>query len=41
MPDRYRPDLARSLYDLGARYSELGRPADALPVTEEAVACLP
>ena len=37
-PDRYRPDLAVSLTNLGVRLSELGRPADALPVTEEAVA---
>ena len=37
-PDRYRPDLAQSLDNLGIRFSELGRPADALPVTEEAVA---
>ena len=36
-PDRYRPDLAGSLNNLGIRFSELGRPADALPVTEEAV----
>ena len=37
-PDRYRPDLAGSLANLGVRFSALGRPADALPVTEEAVA---
>jgi len=37
-PDRYRPDLARSLNNLGIRFSALGRPAGALPVTEEAVA---
>ena len=37
-PDRYRPDLAPSLTNLGVTFSELGRPADALPVTEEAVA---
>ena len=36
-PDRYRPDLATSLSNLGIRFSELGRPAEALPVTEEAV----
>ena len=36
-PDRYRPDLARSLSNLGIRFSELGRPAEALPATEEAV----
>ena len=40
-PDRYRPDLATSLSNLGVRFSELGRPADALPVAEEAVAHLP
>ena len=28
-PDRYRPDLARSLDNLGVRFSELGRPATA------------
>ena len=32
-PDRYRPDLAAALNDLGVTLSELGRPADALPVT--------
>jgi Tetratricopeptide repeat len=37
-PDRYRPDLAAALDNLGVRFSELGRPADALPVIEEAVA---
>ncbi len=37
-PDRYRPDLARSLNSLGVSFWELGRPAGALPVTEEAVA---
>ena len=37
-PDRYRPDLARSLSNLGIPFSELGRPAEALPVTQEAVA---
>ena len=37
-PDRYRPDLATSLTNLGIRFSELGRPAEALPVTQEAVA---
>jgi tetratricopeptide (TPR) repeat protein len=34
----HRPDLARSLTNLGVRYSELGRPADALPCAQEAVA---
>ena len=34
LPPRPRP----SLNNLGVRFSELGRPADALPVTEEAVA---
>jgi tetratricopeptide (TPR) repeat protein len=33
----FLPDLARSLNNLGNRYSELGRRADALPPTEEAV----
>ena len=37
-PDRYRPDLARSLNNLRILLSKLGRPAEALPVTEEAVA---
>lgn len=37
-PDRYRPDLAAALSNLGVRFSELGRPADALPATQEAVA---
>jgi hypothetical protein len=36
-PDRYRPDLAQSLNNLGVLFSEPGRPAEALPVTEEAV----
>jgi hypothetical protein len=31
-------DLARTLADLGITYSDLGQPADALPVTEEALA---
>jgi tetratricopeptide (TPR) repeat protein len=33
-----RPDLASSLVNLGNRLSELGHPAEALPVAEEAVA---
>ena len=37
-PDRYRPDLATSLDNLGGRLLRAGRPADALPATEEAVA---
>jgi tetratricopeptide (TPR) repeat protein len=37
-PDRYRPYLARSLSNLGNRLSALGRPAEALPPTQEAVA---
>ena len=37
-PERYRGDLASALTNLGARFCDLGRPADALPVTEEAVA---
>lgn len=36
-PGRHRQDLAASLANLGVRYSALGRLADALPVTEEAV----
>ena len=35
--DRYRSDLARSLFNLGASLSKLGQ-AEALPVAEEAVA---
>jgi tetratricopeptide (TPR) repeat protein len=31
------PDLAASLNNLGNRLSQLGRPADALPLTAEAV----
>ena len=37
-PDRYRPDLATSLSNLGVTFSELGRPGEALPPTQEAVA---
>ena len=37
-PDRYRPDLAASLSNLGVWFFELGRPAEALLPTEEAVA---
>jgi hypothetical protein len=37
MPDRYRPDLARSLSNLGIQLSEVGRRAEALQATEEAV----
>jgi hypothetical protein len=37
-PDSYAPFLARSLSNLAARCSELGRPADALPDAEKAVA---
>ena len=36
-PDRYRPDLARSLSNLGAWFSALGRPAEALPAEREVV----
>jgi tetratricopeptide (TPR) repeat protein len=36
-PDRYRPDLADSLSNLGITFWELGRPADALPPAQEAV----
>ena len=35
---RYRPDLALSLDNLGASLSQMGRPADGVPVTEEAIA---
>jgi hypothetical protein len=34
-PDLYRLDLARSLSNLATRFSEVGRPAEALPMTEE------
>jgi tetratricopeptide (TPR) repeat protein len=37
-PDRYRPALATALSNLGNWYSEVGRPAEALPITQEAVA---
>ena len=37
-PERYRPDLAAQLSNRGARLSALGRSAEALPATEEAVA---
>ncbi len=37
LPDRYRPDLAASLSNLGVCYAELGRPAEALPPAQEAV----
>jgi tetratricopeptide (TPR) repeat protein len=36
-PDRYGLECAYSLTSLGARLSELGRPAEALPAIEEAV----
>jgi tetratricopeptide (TPR) repeat protein len=36
-PDRYRPDLAAALNNLSVRFSELGRPAEALPAIEETV----
>jgi tetratricopeptide (TPR) repeat protein len=36
-PDRYRPDPATSLSNLGVRFAELERPAEALPVAQEAV----
>ncbi|MFB4298263.1 tetratricopeptide repeat protein, partial [Actinomadura sp. NTSP31] len=36
-PERYLPDLATSLTNLGVTLSELGRLDEALPVTEEAV----
>lgn len=34
-PDRYRPDLATSLSNLGARYSELGRLEEAAAIQDE------
>jgi hypothetical protein len=34
--DRYRPDLAVSLFNRGIRFSELDRLAEAVPVTAEA-----
>jgi hypothetical protein len=37
-PDRYRPDLAASLDNLGVMFSELGRPADAEAAQREAQA---
>jgi tetratricopeptide (TPR) repeat protein len=37
-PSRYRPNLAHSLSSLGYWFWELGRRADAVPPTEEAVA---
>jgi tetratricopeptide (TPR) repeat protein len=37
MPDQYRPDLARSLTNLGNRLGALWRPDDALRITQEAV----
>jgi hypothetical protein len=36
-PDRYRPDFGRSLTNFGIILSELSRPANTLPVTEETV----
>jgi tetratricopeptide (TPR) repeat protein len=35
-PDQYHPALAASLSNLGLRFWELGRPAEALPPTQEA-----
>ena len=35
-PDRYRPDLARSLDNLGIKFSELGRSAQAAAAHDEA-----
>jgi tetratricopeptide (TPR) repeat protein len=37
-PHRYRRDLAASLDNLGIWFSKLGRPDEALPAAEEAVA---
>ncbi len=39
-PDRYRPNLARSLGNLGRLYFQLGLPSDALRVTHEAIEIL-
>jgi Tetratricopeptide repeat len=36
-PDRYRPDLAHSLDNLGIRFSQLGRPAEAAAAHDEAM----
>jgi len=36
-PDRYRPALARSLDNLGNRFSELGRPAEEAAAHDEAM----
>lgn len=36
-PDRYQPDLAASLTDLGAMLGELGQPQEALPIHHESV----
>jgi tetratricopeptide (TPR) repeat protein len=36
-PDRYRPDLALSLINLGARFSVLRQPEEALSAVQEAV----
>ncbi|MGH3852352.1 MAG: tetratricopeptide repeat protein [Pseudonocardiaceae bacterium] len=35
--DRYLPDLARSLHNLGSRYMDQGRHDDALPPTAQAI----
>ena len=39
-PDRYRPDLATSLSNLGSTFSALGRPAEAEAASNEAQALL-
>ena len=40
LPDRYRLGLARSLLNLGITLTDLGHPANALPVQQEAVTIL-
>ena len=37
MPDRYRPELAGALVNLGIFYARMDRAGDALLVTQEAV----
>jgi hypothetical protein len=39
-PDPFRPDLARSIYNLSLRLSDLGRREEALAASEEAVRIL-
>ena len=40
-PDRYRPDLATSLTNLGVTFSKLGRDAEAAAASDEAVKTRP